>query len=336
MFFSTDLGILLMAKVFIGPSLFKSLPDWEFARVIRAAGHEVVFHNEPEQLLEHQVLQLLKGMDAVVAGSEPYTRAVLEAHPQLKVVARVGVGFDTVDVAAATQLGKFVTIAPGTNHGSVAEHAFSLILALAKGIVPQDAGMRQGTFPRGINTPLRGSTLGIAGLGRAGKAMAERAQAFEMKVIAFDPFPDEAYANARNIDLVDWKTLLAHSDWLTLHLPSTKESHHLMNEKAFAGMKKGAYLINTARGAVVDEKALNAALESGHLGGAGLDVFEIEPPGVLPFFNRHNVVLTPHAAGVDRQSLADMALSAAQAAVDVLAGNWPMEKIVNRELARED
>ncbi len=157
-----------------------------------------------------------------------------------------------------------------------------------------------------------------------------------MKVIAFDPFPDTAYAAARGIDLVDWNTLLAQSDWLTLHLPSTRESHHLMDAKAFASMKKGAYLINTARGAIVDEKALNAALESGHLGGAGLDVFEEEPPGILPFFHRDNVVLTPHAAGVDEQSLADMALSAAQAAVDILAGRLPMEKIVNRDLVRDE
>jgi phosphoglycerate dehydrogenase-like enzyme len=325
-----------MARVFIGPSHLVSVPDWEFSRVLRAAGHEVVYNEIPRQLVEHEVLEHLRDIDAVVAGSEPYTRKVLEAHPQLKVVARVGVGYDTVDVAAATELGKLVTIAPGTNHGSVAEHAFALILALAKGIVPQDAGLRAGGFPRGINTPIRGRTIGIAGLGRAGKAVAERALAFEMKVIAFDPYPDEAYAAARGIELVDWKTLLAQSDWLTLHLPSTRESHHLMNDKAFTAMKKGAYLINTARGAIVDEKALNAALESGHLGGAGLDVFEQEPPGVLPFFKRDNVVLTPHAAGVDQQSLADMALSAAQAAVDVLAGRWPMEKIVNRELARDE
>jgi phosphoglycerate dehydrogenase-like enzyme len=325
-----------MARVFIGPSHLASVPDWEYSRVLRAAGHEVVYNEIPRQLVEHEVLEHLRDIDAVVAGSEPYTRKVLEAHPRLKMVARVGVGYDTVDVAAATELGKLVTIAPGTNHGSVAEHAFALILALAKGVVPQDAGLRAGGFPRGINTPIRGRTIGIAGLGRAGKAVAERALAFEMKVIAFDPYPDTAYAASKGIELVDWKTLLAQSDWLTLHLPSTRESHHLMNDKAFAGMKKGAYLINTARGAIVDEKALNAALESGHLGGAGLDVFEEEPPGVLPFFTRANVVLTPHAAGVDQQSLADMALSAAQAAVDILAGRWPMEKIVNRELARDD
>lgn len=325
-----------MARVFIGPSHLCSVPDWEFSRVLRAAGHEVIYNQIPRQLVESEVLEHLKDMDAVVAGSEPYTRAVLQAHPRLKVVARVGVGFDTVDVAAATELGRFVTIAPGTNHGSVAEHAFSLILALAKHVVTQDAGMRKGGFPRGINTPIRGRTLGIAGLGRAGKAVAERALAFEMKVIAFDPYPDTAYAASKAIELVDWKTLLAQSDWLSLHLPSTRESHHLMDGKAFACMKKGAYLINTARGAIVDEKALHAALESGHLGGAGLDVFEQEPPGILPFFHRDNVVLTPHAAGVDEQSLADMALSAAQAAVDILAGRLPMEKIVNRELVRDE
>lgn len=325
-----------MAKVFVGPSHLSSVPHWDFSRVLREAGHEVFYNEIPRQLVEQEVLEHLLGMDAVVAGSEPYTRAVLKAHPGLKVVARVGVGYDTVDVATATELGQVVTIAPGTNHGSVAEHAFALILALAKRVVPGDAGMRKGEFPRGINTPIRGRTLGIAGLGRAGRAVAERALAFEMRVIAFDPYPDEAYAAAKGIELVDWKNLLAESDWLTLHLPSTRESHHLMNAKAFAAMKPGAYLINTARGAVVDEKALGAALESGHLGGAGLDVYEEEPPGILPFFKRDNVVLTPHMAGVDQQSLADMALSASQAVVDILAGKWPMEKIVNKELVRDE
>ncbi|MCY2936925.1 MAG: phosphoglycerate dehydrogenase [Planctomycetota bacterium] len=325
-----------MAKIFIGPSPLSSVPDWEYSQIIRSAGHEVVYNPINRQLVESEVMHLLTGMDAVVAGSEPYTRAVLQAHPGLKVVARVGVGYDTVDVAAATELGKVVTIAPGTNHGSVAEHAFALMLAWAKGIVKQDAGMRRGEFLRGINTPLRGSTLGIAGLGRAGRAVAERALVFEMRVVAFDPYPDQGYCLRRGIKMVDWAGLLAESDWLSLHLPSTRESHHLMSDKAFAAMKRGAVLINTARGAVVDEKALEKALDSGYLGGACLDVYEEEPPGILPFFGRDNVVLTPHAAGVDQKSLADMAQSAAQAAVDILAGRWPTEKIVNRELGRED
>lgn len=318
-----------MARVLIAPAPLQGM-EGEYRDILIAAGHEPVQQDLGRQLVEDELLEWSRGFDAAMAGSEPYTRKVIEARPDLKVIARVGVGYDAVDVQAATDHGRAVTITPGTNHGSVAEHAFSLMLALAKRVVPQHVAVARGEWPRGINKPLRGSVLGLAGLGRTGKAVALRALAFEMTVIAYEPFPDREFCARHGIELVDFENLLERSDWLSLHLPATPQSRHIINARSLAKIKPGAVLINTARGAVVDEAALEAALDSGRLGGAGLDVFEQEPPGKLSFFGRPNVVLTPHVAGVDSRSLADMAASAARSVVDILKGHWPEDgRVVN-------
>jgi phosphoglycerate dehydrogenase-like enzyme len=214
----------------------------------------------------------------------------------------------------------------------VAEHTFSLILGLAKNLVPQHLGVKNGGWPRGANLPLRGKTLGIAGLGRIGKAVALRGQAFGMRLVAYDPIPDTAFAAHHHIALVPFERLLAESDYLTLHLPVTAESRYLINRKTLALMKPTAFLINTARGAVVNEADLLDALRHKRLAGAGLDVFEQEPPGKHSLFELDNVLLTPHAAGTDVQSRDDMALSAAQAIVSLSRGEWPAEKIVNPDV----
>jgi phosphoglycerate dehydrogenase-like enzyme len=257
---------------------------------------------------------------------------VLAAHPSLRVIARVGVGYDAVDVAAATARGIAVTIAPGTNQDAVAEHTFALILALAKNLVPGHLGTKAGGWPRGVTLPVRGRTLGIAGLGRIGKAVALRGEAFGMRLLATEPYPDTAFAAAHHITLVPFERLLAESDVLTLHLPMTPEARNLINRQTLAKMKPGAFLINTARGAMVCEADLLEALRSGHLAGAGLDVFEEEPPGRIPLFEMENIVITPHAAGSDTRSLADMAQSAAEAVASFSRGEWPAEKVVNPEV----
>jgi phosphoglycerate dehydrogenase-like enzyme len=198
--------------------------------------------------------------------------------------------------------------------------------------VNQHLGVKSGGWPRGTNLPLRGRTLGIAGLGRIGKAVALRGEAFGMRLLAYDPFPDTAFAAAHNIPLVSFDRLLAESDFLTLHLPLTPESRHLINSQTLGRMKPTAFLVNTARGALVREPDLIEALKNKRIAGAALDVFEEEPPGKNPLFELDNVILTPHAAGTDTQSRDDMALSAAQAIVSLSRGEWPAEKVVNPEV----
>jgi phosphoglycerate dehydrogenase-like enzyme len=320
-----------MDKVLIAPATLAGV-EAEFLNVLRQAGFELIFPKRRAQLTEDELLEQLTGIKASVAGSEPYTRKVLQAHPQLRVFARAGVGYDAVDLAAATDFGMAVTITPGTNQDAVAEHTFTLVLALAKNLIPQHLGTCALKWPRQANLPLRGRTLGIAGLGRIGKAVALRGECFGMRLLAYEPFPDQAFAAQHRITFVSFEQLLAESDFLTLHMPATKESRQLINRLTLAKMKPTAFLVNTARGALVNEPDLVVALQNKVIAGAALDVFEEEPPTDNPFFHMSNVVVTPHAAGVDLRSRDDMALSAAEAIVSFSRGEWPAEKVVNPEV----
>jgi D-3-phosphoglycerate dehydrogenase/(S)-sulfolactate dehydrogenase len=320
-----------MPQVLIAPREVAKFAD-KFRSVLEGAGLEIVTlppgaANEPTPA---ELLDALSGVEAVVAGSEGYTAGVLAANPRLRVIARVGVGYDAVDLPAATAAGVAVTIAPGTNQGSVAEHTFALILGFTRHIPARHAALAAGGWNRLMSRPLRGTTLGLAGLGRIGRAVAARAAAFEMRVLAFDPIPDTAFCSAHGIELVPFDRLLSESDFLSLHLPFTAETRHLINATTLARMKPGAVLVNTSRGGLVCEADLVVALRAGRLGGAALDVFEQEPtPADNPLRTLPNVVLTPHAAGVDVRSLEDMARSAAEAVAAIRRGEWPAEKVVN-------
>jgi phosphoglycerate dehydrogenase-like enzyme len=321
-----------MAKVLIAPMTIVGV-EGHYTRLLREAGLEVVHAPRPVQMTEDELLGQLRGFRAVMAGSEPYTRRVLEANPELRVIARAGVGFDAVDLAAALEHGVAVTITPNANQEAVAEHTFALILGLAKDLVEQHTAVVRGGWPRRPNLPLRGRTLGIAGLGRIGKAVAVRGAAFGMKLLAYEPLPDKTFCERYAVTLVPFERLLTDSDYLTLHVPLTPESRYLINQRTLALMKPTAFLINTARGGLVCEADLLKAIESGKIAGAGLDVFEQEPPdGTNPLCALPNVLVTPHAAGMDWQSRDDMALSAAQAIISLSRGEWPAEKIVNPEV----
>ena len=320
-----------MDKVLIAPAPLAGLQA-KFVDVLRNSGFELVYPKKKAQMTEDELMEQLVGIRGSLAGSEPYSRKILQAHPQLRVIARAGVGYDAVDTAAATDFGMAVTIAPGTNQDAVAEHTFTHILAIAKNLISQHLGTVALQWPRQANLPLRGQTLGIAGLGRIGKAVALRGEAFMMKLLAYEPYPDHAFAKAHGITFVSMDQLLAESDFLSLHLPATKESQHLINRTTLAKMKPSAFLINTARGALVKEADLIEALQQKKIAGAGLDVFEDEPPADSPLFHMKNVVVTPHAAGVDLKSRDDMALSAAEAIVSLSKGEWPAEKVMNPEV----
>jgi D-3-phosphoglycerate dehydrogenase / 2-oxoglutarate reductase len=317
-----------MPKVLIAPMTLATV-EGPYRQVLRDAGFELVFPGKAHQMVEDELMLALDGIDASLAGSEPYTARVLAAHPKLRVIARVGVGYDAVDVPAATDNRTVVATTPGTNHDSVAEHTFSLLLGLSRDLAGQHFGVKSGGWPRKTTLPLRGATLGIAGLGRIGKAVALRGKAFGMKLLAYEPYPDHAFAAAHGVTFLSFEQLLAESDFLSLHLPVTAETRHLINRRTLALMKPTAFLVNTARGALVCEADLYDALKNGRLAGAGLDVFEQEPPGKIPLFELDNVLLTPHGAGTDLKSRDDMALSAAEAIVSLSRGEWPAEKIVN-------
>jgi D-3-phosphoglycerate dehydrogenase len=322
-------------RVLVAPAPLKEI-DHVYGPILRGAGLTIEYpprdHIETElQMSEEELLGQLPGCVASLAGSEPYTRAVIaKAAPAgLKVIARAGVGYDAIDLQAATDNGVAVCFAPGTNQEAVAEHAFALLLSLIRNVSRQDAAIRRGEWPRKVVGFARTTTLGIVGLGRIGKAMATRANAFGFTVLAAEIAPDVGFCEANRVALVPIEELLKRSDVVTLHVPKTPLTKNLIRRETLELMKPTAFVINTSRGGVVHEGDLYEALKAKRLAGAGLDVFEKEPPGANPLFTLDNVILTAHTAGVDRKSREDMARVPAQAIVKLLAGEWPEEWVVN-------
>jgi phosphoglycerate dehydrogenase-like enzyme len=305
--------------------------------LLRGAGFEIRYpensHLARGVLSDEETIRELEGVDATLASTENYNRRVLEACPSLKVIARTGVGYDRVDVAAATQQGVAVTITPNSNHEAVAELAIGLMFAVAKSLVANDKQVRSGAWPRTVLAPLRGRTLGILGLGRTGRSTAVRGLALGMTVIATDKFPPQKFLDETPVELVNEAELCARSDYLSIHCPLNDETQGLFDSNVLARMKPGSVLINTARGPIVDETALAEALDSGHLRGAGLDVFGIEPPGRdNPLLQLDNVVLSPHMAGADEESSAAMGIEAAECIIALRQGKWPTGNVINNEL----
>ncbi|MDP6060637.1 MAG: NAD(P)-dependent oxidoreductase, partial [Pirellulaceae bacterium] len=268
-----------------------------------------------------------------IASSEGYSAAVLAALPDLRVIARCGVGYDGVEVPAASQRNIPVTITPNSNREAVAELALALLFGVTKSVVSNDKEVRAGNWPRKPLTPLRGKTMGIFGLGRIGGALASRAKALGLNVIATESMPDPEVVRELQIDIVDFDTLLAQSDIISLHCPLNDDTQGLFNASVFAKMKPNSILINTARGKVVNEADLISALQENQLGGAGLDVFEVEPPATdNPLLMLDNVVLSPHMGGVDEMSIEAMGLEAASCIIRLFRGEWPTGAVVNDQL----
>ena len=270
-----------------------------------------------------EVIELMRGAVGAIASTDPFDATVLAAVPDLRVIARVGVGTDSIDLAAAADHGVVVTVTPGANDATVAEHAVALMLALVRRVCEQDAAVRRGEWPRtGDHVPgsLRGATVGLVGLGRIGRRTAGLLRAFGAGVLAADPAVAEAPAG---IALVALDELLARSDIVSLHVPLLPATAGLLGAAEIARMRPGAMVVNTARGGLVDEDALLAALRSGRLGGAALDVFAAEPPAGSPLLALPNVIATPHVAGLSPASVEEMTRRATASVLDVLAGRRP-------------
>jgi D-3-phosphoglycerate dehydrogenase len=265
-------------------------------QLLRAEGWEVDARSgrSPADLR----LALANADALMVRSATKVTADLMTAAPRLRVVARAGTGVDNVDVAAASARGILVVNAPGANSISVAEHACALMLALARSVAAADRAMKDGRWEKKkfLGTELRGKTLGIVGLGRIGQEVALRAKAFGMKIVAHDPFLSREIAASAGVELLPLDEVCAGADFLSLHLPSTAETHHLFNDSRFARVKRGVRIVNTARGELIDESALKRAIESGAVAGAALDVFEKEPPPDWVLAQLPQVVATPHIA----------------------------------------
>ncbi|MBE2240186.1 MAG: phosphoglycerate dehydrogenase [Caldilineaceae bacterium] len=296
-----------------------SMSDVGLAALRAAPNVEVTVQTglSPEKLLE-----IIPQFDALlVRSATQVTAEVLRAGARLRVVGRAGVGVDNINVDAATQAGIVVVNAPTGNVVAAAEHTVAMLMALARNIPQADAHVRAGLWKRDkfMGIEVRGKFLGTVGLGRVAQEVARRAQGLGMNVLAYDPYVTADYANQRGVELVDLDALVARADFLTLHVPLTPQTRHLISRERLATMQPTARLINVARGGIVDEQALVEAVEAGRLAGAALDVYEQEPPGAdSPLRRCSNIILSPHLGGSTVEAQEKVAEDVALQVLDVL------------------
>lgn len=315
------------------PRVFVSWPgyaadDPETGGRLVEAGCELILAPKLGARTDEELIALMRGAFAAIVSTDPFTPRAIAANPALRLIARVGVGTDSIDHAAALRHGVGIAITPGMNAEPVADQTLAMILALIRKIVPQDLSVKAGRWDRvGVMTPseLPGKVVGLVGAGTIGRAVARRLKGFDVRLV----FHDTQVASLDGAEkLASLAALLAVSDIVSLHTPLTAETHHLIDAAALALMKPGALLINTARGPLVDQAALLAALRAGRIGGAALDVFETEPPGAAALDGVPNLVVSAHMAGLSHESIRRMTISATSSVLAVLEGRIP-DTVIN-------
>ena len=282
------------------------------------------------------ILEVARAADAVLTTYAKMPAQVITQLTRCRIIARFGIGVDNVDIPAATSHGIIVTRVPDYCLDEVSDHAMGLLLALARKIPSSNARTHAGRWEMKAVTPihrLRGTVLGLVGFGQIAQLIAPKAQAFGMRVVAYDPYVQDGVFASAGVARVDFDELVRVSDYISIHTPLIPATYHLFGAEVFPRMKPGAYLINTARGPIVDEAALARALDLKQLAGAALDVMEQEPPVNSSLFGRDNVILTPHTSFYSEESLVDLQIKAAEEVLRVLTGK-PVRNPVNPEVAQ--
>jgi len=302
---------------------------------------------EPLATAALDILRAQSGWDVVLADPKTYqaylpdadalivrsavkvTTDVLAQAPHLKIIGRAGVGIDNVDLPAATEAGVLVMNTPGGNAVSVAEHTLALMLSMARSVPQASASTKSGKWEkkRFLGNELRAKTLGIVGLGSVGREVVKRAKAFEMRVLGHDPYVSSQAARDLGVELVALPELYRQSDYITLHVALTPETGRMLDAAAFAHMKPGARLVNCARGELIDNAALQQAIQTGRVAGAALDVFETEPPGLLPLFELEPLLATPHIAGSTEEAQENVGVRIAEQLVEYLTGGVALNAV---------
>jgi D-3-phosphoglycerate dehydrogenase len=296
---------------------------------LRDKGVEVVITQTSPGTTEDELIELMRDFDAAIPGVEPFTRKVIESLPRLKIIARSGVGFNSIDVQAAEDNGVVVAITPGANRHAVADHTWGFMIMLAH-LIPQNQQVV--AEKRWIRLPGRdvyGKTLGIIGVGNIGKEVARRARGFDMEVLGYDIVQDESFARTNELRYTSLEEIMSRADFITLHVPYYKLTRHMVSHKELALVKPTAYLINTARGGILDEDALYRALVEKRLAGAALDVMEDEPNFGSPLMQLENVIWTPHVAGITEESRQACVAGACRNVWNALTGEGPIVSAVH-------
>lgn len=316
-----------LGKVLITAASVKG--DAPALQMMRDAGCELVLENTPQPCTEDWQLEKVRDVAALVFAMEPVSARVLEAAPQLRVIARPGVGYDTVDMAAATRRKVAVTVAAGTNDQSVADHAFGLLLMATRGLVTAVNSVQAHGWERPTGVDVWRKTLAVIGYGRIGQAIARRARGFDMRVLVVTPRPGPA---AEGIEYVSLDDALAQADFVSLSAPLTPATENLINPSTLARMKPGAFLINTSRGGLIDEAALAEAVRSGHLAGAAVDVLRQQgAQSPSPLIGVPGILVTPHMGTLTRETMQRVGLSVATSVIAALRGERPAH-VVNPEV----
>ena len=299
----------------------------EARQMLLDAGFELITNDTGAKLSPAAQHEMIRDAFAVVAGTEKYDAAMLSGCDHLKLIVRFGVGTDNFDLAAMRERG--IQVGVISNCNAVAEFTLTLILSALKNIPRLNAAVREGKWARYPMRELSGKTVGLVGFGRIGRRTAELLSGFQVKILAYDPYMDESAAAGRGVIPATWDEVLRESDILSLHLPSHPSTFHCINAGAIARMKEGAVLINTARGSLVDEKALEEALSCGRLFSAGLDVYDREPAATgNPLFERENSVLTPHCAALTEETNYNGGIICAESIIRVAGGGKPVYAVL--------
>ena len=302
-------------------------------RAIAEVGAELI---KADWKTEDDLVRICRDTDVVallIGPNAPITKQVIDAMPNLKILSRLGIGVDNIDINAATERGVPVSVVLDYCISEVSDHTMAFILAFARRIIPLSQAVKAGHWTKEksdipkIRNPiprLSKVTLGVVGVGRIGRSLTRKARAFGMRTVAYDPYLSKEIANGLGIELVDFERLLSESDFISVHCPLTSETRHMFNTETFKKMKRTAYFINNARGALVDEYALYTALKEGYIAGAGLDVTDPEPPQAdNPLLKLDNVFITGHSSWYSKASVEELRQKSVAAIVEVLRGGWP-------------
>ena len=296
----------------------------EARRPLLEAGFEVVDSPREGPFSEEELIPLLRGCSAVIASMDEYTERVFEECPELKVVSRWGTGVDSVDIDAATRHRVLVTNTPGLLADAVADMTFGLMICLARRIIEASAAVGNGSWREVEGVGVYGKCLGIVGLGSVGSAVARRAKGFRMRVLAYDAAPRKRRAEELGVELVSLDRLLSQADFVSLHASLTPENRHMIGERELRLMKKTAYLINTARGGLVDQRSLVRALQEGWIAGAALDTLEEEPPKENePLLRIDRCLVTPHSAFYCTEAVREVNAQVCRNIIDAFSGRRP-------------
>ena len=311
-------------RILITPTSMRHTSNSDLIARLEGISDEIVYNPYTRPLQADELPELLADCEGYLAGLDFITAEVIRACPALKVISRYGTGVDRVDLAAAKEAGVLVTNTPGANSTAVAELAMGLVLSLARRIPSLDRSTRSGEWVHSNGVEISGGTLGIVGLGAIGKKLSTMAHGFGMKVLAYDPYGDPEYASSHGLALVQFEELLVESDVISLHLPLTESTRHVIGPKQFHLMKDSVLLVNTSRGGLIDETAALAAIRTGTVGGIGLDAFEEEPPAANhELFAFDNVVVTPHTGAHTTTATRRMAEMAIDNLIDGLTSGSP-------------